>query len=141
MINQLKQSLGDFKSDFDRKIAVYFDAKIEEHTNSELKEVFSHLKDYVLAGGKNSMELTFGTTAHGAGRMMSRGKAIRSFNPHDVQQEMRKKGIYVKADKLKTLSEENDGAYKNVDDVVEVSHQLGIGTKVVKLKPLGVTKG
>ena len=39
------------------------------------------------------------------------------------------------------ISEENDGAYKNVDDVVEVSHQLGIGTKVVKLKPLGVTKG
>ncbi|MHA1917854.1 MAG: RtcB family protein [Candidatus Ranarchaeia archaeon] len=96
---------------------------------------------YVLAGGKNSMELTFGTTAHGAGRMMSRGKAIRTYNPHEVQQEMRKKGIYVRADKLKTLSEENDGAYKNVDDVVEVSHQLGIGTKVVKLKPLGVTKG
>lgn len=52
MINQLKQSLKDFKGDFDRKIAAYFDAKIEEHTNPELKEVFSHLNDYVLAGGK-----------------------------------------------------------------------------------------
>ncbi len=52
MINQLKQSLREFKSYFDRKIAAYFDAKINEHTNLELKEVFSHLKDYVLAGGK-----------------------------------------------------------------------------------------
>ena len=52
MINPLKQSLGKFKSDFDRKIAAYFDAKIEDYTNPELKEVFGHLKDYVLAGGK-----------------------------------------------------------------------------------------
>lgn len=52
MINQLKQSLNEFKGDFDRKIATYFDAKIEEYTNPKLKEVFGHLKDYVLAGGK-----------------------------------------------------------------------------------------
>jgi len=52
MTNQLKQSLSQFKTDFDRKIATYFDTKIEEHTNPELKKVFGHLKDYVLAGGK-----------------------------------------------------------------------------------------
>jgi geranylgeranyl pyrophosphate synthase len=52
MLNKLKQSLGEFKSDFDRKIAAYFDLKIDEHTNQELKEVFGHLRDYVLAGGK-----------------------------------------------------------------------------------------
>jgi tRNA-splicing ligase RtcB len=96
---------------------------------------------YVLVGTTRGMDLTFGTTAHGAGRMMSRGQAIRTYRPSDVQRKMKEKGIYVKADKPKTLSEESDGAYKNVDDVVEVSHQLGIGKKVIRLKPLGVTKG
>ena len=52
MINQLKQSLREFKWDFERKIAQYFDEKINEQRNPELKEVFGHLKDYVLAGGK-----------------------------------------------------------------------------------------
>jgi tRNA-splicing ligase RtcB len=96
---------------------------------------------YVLVGTQRGMDLSFGTTAHGAGRMMSRGQAIRTYRPSDVQRKMKDLGIYVKADKPKTLSEESDGAYKNVDDVVEVSHQLGIGRKVIRLKPLGVTKG
>ncbi len=96
---------------------------------------------YILVGTEEGMRLSFGTTAHGAGRMMSRGQAIRTYRPSEVQRKLQQQGIYVKAEKPKTLSEESDGAYKNVDDVVEISHQLGIGKKVIRFKPLGVTKG
>jgi tRNA-splicing ligase RtcB len=96
---------------------------------------------WVLIGTAKSMELSFGSTAHGAGRMMSRAAAKRRWGPRDVQKELSDKGIMLRAAEMGTVTEEAPGAYKDVDRVVEVSHQVGIATKVCRLLPLGVTKG
>ena len=87
------------------------------------------------------MELTFGSTAHGAGRMMSRAAAKRQFWGGDIKTALEKKGISVRAASASVLAEEADPAYKNVDMVAEVSHQIGIATKVARLTPLAVVKG
>ncbi len=96
---------------------------------------------WVLIGAPKSMELSFGTTAHGAGRFMSRAAAKRRNPARAVEDLLSKKGIMIRAENLGTVSEEAPEAYKNVDSVAEVSHQLGIGTKVARLVPIGVTKG
>jgi tRNA-splicing ligase RtcB len=96
---------------------------------------------WVLVGTPKSMELSFGTTAHGAGRFMSRAAAKRRNPARAVQDLLSKKGIMIRAENLGTVSEEAPEAYKDVDAVAEVSHQLGIGTKVARLVPIGVTKG
>jgi tRNA-splicing ligase RtcB (3'-phosphate/5'-hydroxy nucleic acid ligase) len=96
---------------------------------------------WVLAGGQKAMELTFGSTAHGAGRMMSRAAAKRQFWGTDIKNNLEKRGISVRAASASVLAEEADPAYKNVDMVAEVSHQLGIATKVARLTPLAVVKG
>jgi tRNA-splicing ligase RtcB len=87
------------------------------------------------------MELSFGSTAHGAGRMMSRSAAKRKFWGGDIKQALKGRGIVVRAASPVVLAEEADLAYKNVDKVVEVSHELGIATRLVRLVPLGVVKG
>jgi len=96
---------------------------------------------YLLVGTNESMELTFGSTAHGAGRVMSRHEAIRSFRGEDIVHDLEKKGIHVKGASWEGIAEEASGAYKDIDEVVEVSHKAGIGKKVVRLLPLGVIKG
>ncbi len=96
---------------------------------------------WVLIGAPKSMELSFGTTAHGAGRFMSRAAAKRRNPARAVEDLLSKKGIMIRAENFGTVSEEAPEAYKNVDSVAEVSHQLGIGTKVARLVPIGVTKG
>ena len=96
---------------------------------------------WVLIGAPKSMELSFGTTAHGAGRFMSRAAARRRNPARTVEDQLSKKGIMIRAQNFGTVSEEAPEAYKNVDSVAEVSHQLGIGTKVARLVPIGVTKG
>ncbi len=96
---------------------------------------------WVLIGGAKSMELSFGSTAHGAGRFMSRSAARRRNPARAVEDLLSKKGIMIRAENFGTVSEEAPEAYKNVDSVAEVSHQLGIGTKVARLVPIGVTKG
>ena len=87
------------------------------------------------------MDLSFGSTAHGAGRMMSRSAAKRRFWGGDIRQGLEGKGIVVRSASAAVLAEEADLAYKNVDNVVEVSHNAGIATKVARLVPLGVVKG
>jgi tRNA-splicing ligase RtcB len=87
------------------------------------------------------MELSFGSTAHGAGRMLSRSAAKRRFWGADIKNELEGRGIVVRAASSVVLAEEADPAYKNVDNVVEVSDKSGIATKVVRLVPLGVVKG
>jgi tRNA-splicing ligase RtcB len=87
------------------------------------------------------MELTFGSTAHGAGRMMSRSAARRNFTEAQVQKTLSDKGIFIKALTREGIVEETPEAYKNVDAVVNVSHEIGIATKVAKLVPIGVIKG
>jgi tRNA-splicing ligase RtcB len=96
---------------------------------------------WVLVGTTKAMELTFGSTAHGAGRMMSRSAAKRKFWGGDVKTALEKRGIVVRAASASVLAEEADPAYKDVDVVAEVSHQIGIATKVARLVPIAVVKG
>ena len=96
---------------------------------------------WVLVGAPKSMQLSFGTTAHGAGRFMSRAAARRRNPARAVEDLLSKRGIMIRAENFGTVSEEAPEAYKDVDAVAEVSHQLGIATKVARMVPIGVTKG
>jgi tRNA-splicing ligase RtcB len=96
---------------------------------------------WILLGQPNSMNLSFGSTAHGAGRTMSRSKARRNFTEDNVKKSLNEKGIFIKALTRDGVVEETPQAYKDVDSVVNVSHNLGIATKVAKLVPIGVIKG
>lgn len=96
---------------------------------------------YVLVGTKKAMEESFGSTAHGAGRLLSRHKANKNWSGQEIKEDLSKNNIYVKAASMRGISEEAPKAYKDVDEVVKVSHKAGIGKLVARLKPLGVIKG
>jgi tRNA-splicing ligase RtcB (3'-phosphate/5'-hydroxy nucleic acid ligase) len=96
---------------------------------------------WILLGGKNSLDRSFGSTAHGAGRTMSRSAAKRSYTPEGVRGTLESRGVYVKALTREGVVEETPEAYKDVDAVATVSHELGIATKVARLVPIGVIKG
>ena len=96
---------------------------------------------WVLVGTEKAMELTFGSTAHGAGRMMSRSAAKRKYWGGDIKTALEKRGIVVRAASTSVLAEEADPAYKDVDVVAEVSDKVGIATKVARLVPIAVVKG
>ncbi len=96
---------------------------------------------YVLVGTERAMEETFGSTCHGAGRVMSRHQAIKAAKGRAIARELEDKGIVVKGASQGTLVEEISDAYKDVNDVVDVVHHAGISRKVVKLVPMGVIKG
>ena len=96
---------------------------------------------WILLGAPRSLDLSFGSTAHGAGRTMSRSAAKRNFTEEKVKDGLESKGIYVKALTKEGIVEETPDAYKDVDVIANVSHQLGIATKVVRLVPIGVIKG
>ena len=96
---------------------------------------------WILLGQPNSMDLSFGSTAHGAGRTMSRSKARRNYTEENVRKSLNDNGIFIKALTRDGVVEEAPQAYKDVDAVVNVSHNLGIATKVAKLVPIGVIKG
>jgi tRNA-splicing ligase RtcB len=96
---------------------------------------------YVLVGTETAMNETFGSTAHGAGRHLSRHAALRSFSAESIRGALQARGIYVRAAKPSVIAEEAPGAYKDVDRVVEVSHRAGIARKVARLVPIGVAKG
>ena len=136
--------------------------KLEEHTvNKEKKKLFVHRKgatrsfpdqpvllagsmgtsSYILKGTEAAMEKTFGSSAHGAGRAMSRHGALRQFRGNEIQQELLKKGIVSKATSPKSLAEEAPGAYKDVENVINSVHNSGISLKVVRMEPIGVLKG
>jgi tRNA-splicing ligase RtcB len=96
---------------------------------------------WILVGTPKAMEISFGSTAHGAGRYLSRASAKKRFWGSDVKKALEEKGILIKAASMAVVSEEAPGAYKDVDRVAEVSHELGIAKKVCRLVPMGVTKG
>lgn len=96
---------------------------------------------YVLVGTRKAEELTFGSTAHGAGRLLSRSAASKLISASDLKKELENKDVNLQSGSLKGAVDEAPMAYKNVDEVVRVSHELGIGKMVAKLKPLGVVKG
>ena len=137
-------------------------AKFEEHNiNGKVRRVLVHRKgatraftgqpilvpgdmgrsSYVLVGTKKAMEITFGSTCHGAGRMMSRSRAKREASGRNIENELRQKGIIIRGATMATIAEEMPEAYKDVADVVDVVSGAGISRKVARLVPLGVIKG
>ncbi|MFH1240505.1 MAG: RtcB family protein [Candidatus Diapherotrites archaeon] len=96
---------------------------------------------YILAGTEKGMHETFGSTVHGAGRVMSRMKAKKQWAGESVLQDLKEKGILVKSHSTQGLAEEAPDAYKDVTEVVDIMHNAGVTEKVVKLKPLIVIKG
>ena len=96
---------------------------------------------YVCVGTEESMQETFGSSAHGAGRRMSRKAALKRAKGRAIDREMAAQGVQVRARGRRTLGEEMPEAYKDVSQVVDVIHNAGIARKVVHLKPIGVIKG
>ena len=96
---------------------------------------------YIAVGTEKAMEETFGSSCHGAGRNLSRRKAMKNAKGRDLMKELSEKGIIIHAKGYKTIAEEMPGAYKDVADVVNVMHNEGITKKVAMVKPLGVIKG
>jgi len=96
---------------------------------------------YVLCGTKKAMDETFGSTCHGAGRVMSRSQAIKASKGRSIYKEMEARGVFVKAASRETLAEESPEAYKDVSKVVNVVHNAGISKLVAKIVPLGSIKG
>ncbi len=96
---------------------------------------------YVLVGTEGAYNETFGSTCHGAGRMMSRKQAKRTAQGRAIVRELEDRGILIRAASRATVDEEISEAYKDVKNVVEVVHRAGIGRMVAQLKPMGVLKG
>ncbi len=96
---------------------------------------------YLLVGTDQAMQDTFGSTMHGSGRTMSRAQAKRSVRGEQIQQQMRQRGIIVKAVSMSGLAEEAGFAYKNISEVVETVDRAGITKKVAELRPIGNIKG
>jgi len=96
---------------------------------------------YLLVGTQAAMRESFGSTCHGAGRLMSRHAAKKAAKGHNVTAELAEMGVTVKGAGRATLIEEIPQAYKDVEDVVRVVHEAGIARKVARLRPLGVIKG
>jgi tRNA-splicing ligase RtcB len=96
---------------------------------------------YVLVGTDATRNHAFGSTCHGAGRVMSRSKAARDLTAEVIQKELDEKGIRLKAANQKTVMEEAPESYKDIDEVVMACDVVGVSRKVAKLIPLGVIKG
>lgn len=96
---------------------------------------------YLLLGTERAMQETFGSTCHGAGRLMSRTKALKQTRGRSIDKELAQKGIFVLSASDKVLREEVPEAYKDIDMVVDAVHQAGISKKVARMRPLGVVKG
>ena len=96
---------------------------------------------YILAGTAEAENLSFSSTAHGAGRLMSRHEAIRRFRGEQIRDDLQRLGIELKSTSWKGVAEEASAAYKDVDEVVRTSHEVGLGRLVARVVPLGVMKG
>ncbi len=96
---------------------------------------------WVLVGQPGSMQQTFGTACHGAGRVMSRTAALKHGQGRRIDRELADRGVVARARSSKGLAEEQPAAYKDVDLVVEVVHRAGLARKVARMRPIGVNKG
>lgn len=96
---------------------------------------------WVLTGQPGSMEQTFGTTCHGAGRLMSRTRAVKQAKGRRIDRELAARGVIAKVQSWRGLAEEQPDAYKDVNQVVDVVHRAGISKKVARMRPVGVVKG
>ncbi len=96
---------------------------------------------YIAVGTDVAMRESFGSTCHGAGRVQSRGAAKRALRGADVSQALAERGILVKTGSVSSLAEEAPQVYKDVGEVIEVTHRAGISRKVARTVPIGVIKG
>jgi tRNA-splicing ligase RtcB len=96
---------------------------------------------WVLVGAEGSMQKTFGTTCHGAGRAMSRTASVKDAAGRRIDKELESRGVIAMASSRHGLAEEQPKAYKNVDDVVDTVHQANLSRKVARMRPIGVIKG
>jgi len=96
---------------------------------------------YILVGTAGAMEQSFGSTCHGAGRVLSRHAAKRAVTGQALRQELGQEGIVIKAESMSGLAEEAPEAYKDIDRVVEIVHQAGLARRVARTRPIGVMKG
>jgi tRNA-splicing ligase RtcB len=96
---------------------------------------------YILAGTREAEALSFSSTAHGAGRVMSRHEAVRRFRGEQIRDELARRGVELKSTSWKGVAEEASAAYKDIDEVVRVSHEAGLGRLVARVVPIGVMKG
>ena len=96
---------------------------------------------WVLKGTKKAMEISLGSSCHGAGRVMSRTKAKKTIRGEDLLKQLERDGIKIRAGSMKGLAEEAPAAYKDVNAVVDTVTNAGIAGKVAILKPLVVIKG
>jgi len=96
---------------------------------------------YLLAGTESARSDTFGSTAHGAGRMMSRHEALKRFRGETVAKDLEHLGVSVRGASWGGIAEEASGAYKDIEDVIAVSHSAAIGRKIARFMPIGVVKG
>ena len=96
---------------------------------------------YILKGEPGSLLKSFGTTCHGAGRVLSRKKAAKIAEGRNIKRELGDRGILVLSNARRTLMEEMPEAYKNVSTIVNIVEENGLASKVAKLVPLGVIKG
>ncbi len=121
--------------------------------HSELPDAYRHIgqpviipgdmgrASFLLLGTEKGMKESFGSTCHGAGRVMSRHQAIKKAKGRSIWREMEDRGIIVRATGRGTLAEEMPEAYKDISNVVDVVHNAGLSKKVARLRPLGVIKG
>jgi tRNA-splicing ligase RtcB len=96
---------------------------------------------YLLAGTAEAEDLSFGSTAHGAGRLLSRQESLRRFRGEKILEDLGRRGIELRATSLRGVAEESSASYKDVDEVVGVSDRVGLGRLVARLLPMGVLKG
>jgi tRNA-splicing ligase RtcB len=96
---------------------------------------------YILVGTERAMRETFGSTCHGAGRAQSRAAAKKHLSGREVLAALEARGITVRTGSLSGLAEEASEAYKDVNAVVNVTHNAGISKKVARTKPIAVVKG
>jgi tRNA-splicing ligase RtcB len=96
---------------------------------------------YILAGTAEAEEKSFGSTAHGAGRVMSRHEALKRFRGERIRDALAERGIELRTANLRGVAEEASEAYKDVDEVVRVSDEAGLGRLVARVIPVGVMKG
>lgn len=96
---------------------------------------------FVLVGAQGSMEETFGSTCHGAGRVMSRTAAKKAAAGRSLVRELQDMGVHIRSAGMATVAEEMPEAYKDVAEVVEVVHGAGLSRKVARIVPMGVIKG
>jgi len=136
--------------------------KLEEHiVNGKKKKLYVHRKgatrafpdmpviiagtmgtsSYLLKGTDVAMKKTFGSSAHGSGRAMSRHAAIKNFRGEEISKSLLNKGIVSKATSWKSLAEEGPLAYKDIEEVINSVHGAGISLKVARMEPVGVIKG